>query len=132
MTIVFVASIIRNRLCMIYGFYYFFLCGVLLMPFAETIKEFEFSVWNYFFQKSLFAENYFLIAAMNLTTWLLLKVATSIACKICLKRYFPVLSKSCTFLSQKHMCEKCGFYFSCSRKCTFKLTTINQNNGYLL
>ena len=42
--IVFVARIIRNRLCIVYGFFY------------------------YFFQKSLFAENYFLIAAINLTT----------------------------------------------------------------
>ena len=43
MKIVFVASIIRNSLCIIYGFYYFF-------------------------QKSLFTENYFLVAAIDLAT----------------------------------------------------------------
>ena len=57
MKIVFVASIIRNSLCMIYVFYYFF-------------------------QKSLFTENYFLIAAINfatrgpLYTCLVLKIVT--------------------------------------------------------
>ena len=45
MKIVFVASIIRNRLCIIYGFF------------------------NYYFQKLLFTENFVLIAAINLTTW---------------------------------------------------------------
>ena len=44
MKIVFVASIIRNRLCIIYVFF------------------------DYFFEKSLFAENHFVIAAINLTT----------------------------------------------------------------
>ena len=44
MKIVFVASMIRNRLCMIYVFFY------------------------YFCPKSFFTENYFLIAAINLTT----------------------------------------------------------------
>ena len=43
MKIVFVASIIRNRLCIIY-------------------------VFCYFFQKSLFTENNFLVAAINLAT----------------------------------------------------------------
>ena len=45
MKIVFVASTIRNSLCIIYGFFY------------------------YFFQKSLFTVTYFLIAVINLTTW---------------------------------------------------------------
>ena len=44
MKIVFVACIIRNSLCIIYGFF------------------------NHFFQKSLFTENYFLIGAINLAT----------------------------------------------------------------
>ena len=44
MKIVFVASIIRNSLCIIY-------------------------VFLLFFQKSLFTENYFLIAAISLATW---------------------------------------------------------------
>ena len=44
MKIVFVASIIRNSLCIIYRVFY------------------------YFFQKSLFTENYFLFAAINLTS----------------------------------------------------------------
>ena len=42
--IVFVASIIRNSLCIIYGFF------------------------DYFLQKPIFTENYFLIAAINLAT----------------------------------------------------------------
>ena len=45
MKIVFVASITRNKLCIIYAFF------------------------EYFFQKSFFTENYFLIAAINLTYW---------------------------------------------------------------
>ena len=44
MKIVFVASIIRNSLCIIYGFF------------------------DYFLQKSIFTENYFLVAAINLAT----------------------------------------------------------------
>ena len=52
MKIVFVASMIRNCLCIIYVFFYIIM----------------FFLYYYFFQKSLFTENYFLIDAINLAT----------------------------------------------------------------
>ena len=45
MKMLFVATLIRNKLCIIDAFF------------------------DYFFHKSFFTENYFLIAAINLTTW---------------------------------------------------------------
>ena len=91
MKIVFVASIIRNSLCIIYGFYYFFQKSLFAenyfliaatnvatrgpfytcLVYTQTLLKAGWDIYgffDYYFQKSFFTKNYFLIAVINLTT----------------------------------------------------------------
>ena len=98
MKMVFVTSIIRNELCIIYAFF------------------------HYFFQKSFFTKNYFLIAAIYLTTWG--------PWYTCLVQRVLSITKIDVFkmILNLSWCALQCFYISRIRSCNYH--GIGQNMGY--